>query len=120
MSCEAYETYLNDPKGFPTVQKTMREHFAKYPECECMLWCPRSGGFSDINEWNTCTRCEVEMNVITSFDMFYIEENKEHLSEFIIRLLQHEHPENKDLFDEDEQYYELCECCFKEIESMVE
>lgn len=99
-----YDDYLNDDKALHA--NSMREHFNRYPECDCYLWRARAGGFTDMNSTFTCDRCgvwvEIESLIISeATDLYRV------LFSSFIRL---------SMGLEWDDSFEICHCCMKDLE----
>ena len=99
-----YEAYMNDDKAIH--KNSVREHFDRYPECDCYLWAARVGGFSDLNSTFTCDRCGVWVEIESLVISQATDEYRALFSSFVRLTME---------LDWDDSF-ELCHCCVKELE----
>lgn len=99
-----YDNYMNDDKSF--LKGSMREHFNRYPECDCVLWRGCVGGYSDWNSIFSCDHCDVS----TEIDSIIISEACDEYRVLFASFVRLE------LGLEWDDRFEICHCCMKDLE----
>lgn len=121
MSVKDYQWFLDSDKAFAHVKRAMVEHFEEFPECECSLWCGRSGGVSGFGEQEECSRCSVTVMVESSV---HCEDMPELVRKTVVALMEDEGFVFSEIEDESgvylaEDYFYLCSCCYSKLVGRV-